>query len=68
MSESVISIAVVGLGMASKPHLAALRQLEGTVHVAGIFTRNADRLADQASATGRHAYQRCCQTDAEQSL
>ncbi|MFT4960241.1 MAG: UDP-N-acetyl-2-amino-2-deoxyglucuronate dehydrogenase [Paracoccaceae bacterium] len=43
--------------MAAKPHLAALRQLEGTVHVAGIFTRNADRLAIQATATGWHPYQ-----------
>ncbi len=33
MSESVVSIAVVGLGMASKPHLATLRQLEGSLHV-----------------------------------
>jgi UDP-N-acetyl-2-amino-2-deoxyglucuronate dehydrogenase len=57
MSEAAISIAVVGLGMASKPHLAALRQLEGSVRVAGIFTHNADRLKDQALATGWRAYQ-----------
>lgn len=57
MSEPTISLAVIGLGMASKPHLAALQQLEGRIRVAGLFTRNADRLAEHAATTGWYAYQ-----------
>lgn len=54
--RKVISVAVVGLGMASKPHLAALRQLEGPIRIAGLYTRNAERLAGQVEATGWPAY------------
>ncbi|MEP3333204.1 Gfo/Idh/MocA family oxidoreductase [Sedimentitalea sp.] len=57
MSEPVVSLAVIGLGMASKPHLAALRQLDGSVRVAGIYTRNANRLSEQAAATEWRAYE-----------
>lgn len=37
---TVTRVALVGLGMASKPHLQALKQLEGKVEVAGIFNRS----------------------------
>lgn len=57
MSDDIKSLAVIGLGMASKPHLAALRQLQGRIRIAGLYTRNADRLAEHATATGWHAYQ-----------
>ncbi|MDW3223142.1 MAG: Gfo/Idh/MocA family oxidoreductase [Paracoccaceae bacterium] len=43
-------LAVIGLGMASKPHLAALKRLAGTVEVAGVTNRNGARrqkVADQ---------------------
>ncbi|WP_187428604.1 Myo-inositol 2-dehydrogenase [Roseobacter fucihabitans] len=56
MAAEVICVAVIGLGMAAKPHLAALRQLEGPIRVGGLYTRNAERLAAQAEATGWAAY------------
>ncbi len=37
---TVTRVALVGLGMASKPHLQALRQLEGKVEFAGVFNRS----------------------------
>lgn len=43
MSNGVIRLAVIGLGMASKPHLAALRQLAPAIELAGVYTRNAKR-------------------------
>lgn len=33
------NIAVIGLGMATKPHLEALDELRGKVHVSGVFNR-----------------------------
>ncbi|QHQ35120.1 Gfo/Idh/MocA family protein [Algicella marina] len=36
-------IAVIGLGMATKPHLEALHQLRGRVDVSGIYNRTPDR-------------------------
>lgn len=39
-SLTVSRVALVGLGMASRPHLQALKQLDGKVGVAGIFNRS----------------------------
>lgn len=48
MKQQKIHLAVVGLGMASKPHLMALRELCNNNHivVSGLFTRNQDRLSE----------------------
>lgn len=51
-----MKLAVIGLGMASKPHLAALRQLSQSVTVTGVFTRNPTRRAEVAAQTGWRAY------------
>lgn len=41
MSEKPIArLAVIGLGMATRPHLDALEQLRGTVAVSGVFNRS----------------------------
>lgn len=56
MSVRPIRLAVIGLGMASKPHLAALRQLAPDVEVAGIFARSPERRAEVAAATGWPAF------------
>ncbi|MFT4728058.1 MAG: UDP-N-acetyl-2-amino-2-deoxyglucuronate dehydrogenase [Granulosicoccus sp.] len=48
MNNKVTRLAVIGLGMASKPHLAALRQLAPAIEVAGVYTRNAERCASVA--------------------
>lgn len=39
MSDRQISLAVIGLGMATKPHLDALAELRGKVTVSGVFNR-----------------------------
>lgn len=56
MADQPIRLAVIGLGMASKPHLAALRQLAPDVEVTGVFTRNAERRNAVAEQTGWRAY------------
>jgi predicted dehydrogenase len=43
MAEHVIKLAVIGLGMASKPHLAALKQLSPDIEVAGLYARSGAR-------------------------
>lgn len=48
-----IRIAVVGLGMASRPHVLALKDLEGTaLEVAGVYARDGARRAAFAAAHG----------------
>ncbi|WP_417271202.1 Gfo/Idh/MocA family protein [Celeribacter sp.] len=37
--KPIANIAVIGLGMATKPHLEALDELRGKVHVSGVFNR-----------------------------
>jgi UDP-N-acetyl-2-amino-2-deoxyglucuronate dehydrogenase len=49
MSNRPTRLAVIGLGMASKPHLAALRQLSPKVEIAGVYARNPARRVDVAS-------------------
>ena len=43
MAGQPLKFAVIGLGMASKPHLSALLQLADSIEVAGVYARNADR-------------------------
>ncbi|SDQ16905.1 Gfo/Idh/MocA family oxidoreductase [Pseudovibrio sp. Tun.PSC04-5.I4] len=40
---NTVRIAVVGLGMAAKPHLEALSQLQEVVKVAGVFNRSREK-------------------------
>jgi UDP-N-acetyl-2-amino-2-deoxyglucuronate dehydrogenase len=56
MNNNVTRLAVIGLGMASKPHLAALRQLAPAIEVAGVYARNAERRASVAAHTGCRDY------------
>ena len=56
MSDRPIKLAVIGLGMAAKPHLAALKQLSGQVEVAGLYARSADRRAEMAQRWGWPAF------------
>jgi UDP-N-acetyl-2-amino-2-deoxyglucuronate dehydrogenase len=51
-----MKLAVIGLGMASKPHLAALRQLAPSVEVTGVYTRNVTRRVEVAAQTGWSSY------------
>jgi predicted dehydrogenase len=43
MGERPTKLAVIGLGMASKPHLAALKQLAPEIEVAGVYARSSER-------------------------
>ncbi|MEM7302130.1 MAG: Gfo/Idh/MocA family oxidoreductase [Pseudomonadota bacterium] len=52
MPERPIKLAVIGLGMASKPHLAALKQLAPRIEVAGVFSRSAARRSEVSDAWG----------------
>lgn len=52
MTEHPVKLAVIGLGMASKPHLAALKQLAPDVEVAGVFARSVERRQDVAKTWG----------------
>lgn len=45
-------VALIGLGMASKPHLEALRQLEGKVEIAGVYNRSQPRAQEVAAQYG----------------
>ena len=45
-------IAVIGLGMASKPHLEALGELRGAVECAGLLSRTPSRTDEFAASTG----------------
>ncbi|PZX04670.1 Gfo/Idh/MocA family protein [Celeribacter halophilus] len=38
-NKPIANLAVIGLGMATKPHLEALDELRGKVHVSGVFNR-----------------------------
>ncbi len=52
MSQRKIRLAVVGLGMASKPHLEALSDLTGQVDVSGVYNRSPQKAQDVAAKYG----------------
>ncbi|MEX0284669.1 MAG: Gfo/Idh/MocA family protein [Paracoccaceae bacterium] len=56
MPERAIKLAVIGLGMASKPHLAALKQLAPGVEVAGIYARSPERREEVSDSWGWPAF------------
>lgn len=47
-----MKLAVIGLGMAARPHVAALKQLEGRVKVTGLYMRNETRREEAAKDYG----------------
>ncbi len=49
-------LAVIGLGMATKPHLEALSQLAGRVAVSGVFTRSRATAERVGAAHGWHVF------------
>ena len=52
MKNAPIRLAVVGLGMASKPHLGALAELRGQVEVSGVHNRSPERAQAVAEEIG----------------
>lgn len=53
MTQKRIRLAIIGAGLAAKPHLEALAQLEDRIEVAGLLTRNPAN-ARQAAAPYGH--------------
>lgn len=51
-------IAVIGLGMASKPHLEALAGLSAEIEVAGIYNRSRSKAEAIAASSGYSIYER----------
>ncbi|KAJ55864.1 hypothetical protein ACMU_08820 [Actibacterium mucosum KCTC 23349] len=51
-----MKLAVIGLGMASKPHLAALKLLADQIEVVGLYSRSESRRAAMAAETGWPAF------------
>ncbi|NKB53148.1 MAG: gfo/Idh/MocA family oxidoreductase [Rhizobiaceae bacterium] len=52
MNSHPIKLAVIGLGMASKPHLAALKQLEPNIEIVGLYARSPERRQEAATDWG----------------
>ena len=52
----MIRLAIIGLGMASKPHLEALAALSDRVEVAGLLTRNQEKGRGAAANLGVRAF------------
>ena len=57
MSDRPIKLALIGLGMASRPHLAALKQLAPNVDVAGVFARSGERRREVSDRWGWPAFE-----------
>lgn len=53
---TVTRVALIGLGMASKPHLEALKQLQDKVEIAGVYNRSQPRAAEAAERYGVPIY------------
>lgn len=51
-----VRLAVVGLGMAARPHFAALAELSGTVEIAGLYARTRDKAEVAATEHGCKAF------------
>lgn len=63
-------VAIIGLGMASRPHLAALKKLKGKVTVSGVYARDDHKTKNIAEMHDYHAFSsleeiaQCKKTDA----
>lgn len=52
MDKKPVGVAVIGLGMASKPHLDALELLQDQIRVSGVFNRSRERVEAVAAQSG----------------
>ena len=43
MSSKKIGLAIIGTGMAAKPHALALNELKDDINVVGVFSRNKEK-------------------------
>lgn len=51
-----MKLAIIGLGMAAKPHLEALEQLKDRVEISGFLTRSTDKSTKAAATYGGRAF------------
>ncbi len=63
-----MKVAVVGLGMASKPHLEALSQLKDHVELTGVYARDRARSVECAREYGVRAYDSAAEIAADSSI
>ncbi len=61
-------VALIGLGMASKPHLEALQQLAGKVELAGVFNRSKPRALEVAETYGVPVFDSVEEIAADESI
>lgn len=57
MVDRSINLAVIGLGMASTPHLTALKQLAPEIEVGGVYARDAAHRAAISAKWGWRPFQ-----------
>ncbi len=57
MTNPPVKLAIIGLGMASKPHFKALKLLADTVEVTGVYARNPERRAEVSAAWDWPSYE-----------
>ncbi|MCI4665782.1 MAG: Gfo/Idh/MocA family oxidoreductase [Neomegalonema sp.] len=68
MTQKPVRLAIIGLGMASKPHLAALKQLAPDIEVGGVFARSPERRSEIAQIFGWPAFESLeaiCESDVD---
>ena len=53
MSSKKIGLAIIGTGMAAKPHALALNELKDDINVVGVFSRNREK-RENFSLTRQH--------------
>ncbi|WP_319529772.1 Gfo/Idh/MocA family oxidoreductase [uncultured Cohaesibacter sp.] len=51
-----MKLAIIGLGMAAEPHIAALKELSDSISISGLYVRNADRRQAAADELGVRAF------------
>ena len=56
MTGKAVRLAVIGLGMAARPHLDGLAELRGTVDLAGLYNRSHARAVETAARYGVAAF------------
>lgn len=56
MPDSKFGLAIIGLGMASKPHREALAQLADTIKVTGVHNRSRDKAVQMAAMSGYRVF------------
>ena len=52
MDKKPVDVAVIGLGLATKPHMDALKLLQDQIRVSGVLNRSRERAEEVATQSG----------------